>query len=60
MKKPAPKLYINNLQAAAFLRVSRPTIIAWLKKGKLKGRKIGTGYRGSWKIDFDSVKKALR
>lgn len=43
-------------QAAAKLGVTRPTVMRWIKKGKLKGEKRNSG----WCVDEDSVNNLLQ
>ena len=43
-------------EAAAKLGVSRPTVMRWIKSGKLKGEKRNSG----WFVDEDSVNNLLQ
>lgn len=43
-------------EAADKLGVTRPTVMRWIKKGKLKGEKRNTG----WYVDEDSVNNLLQ
>lgn len=45
---------MNVTEAAAYLRVSRNTILALFKSGELRGRKIGREWR-CLKEDLDSL-----
>jgi excisionase family DNA binding protein len=47
-------------EAAAIMKVGRTTINRWIKEGKLKKVKIGTGTNGAVRLRRDEVETFIR
>ena len=45
-------------EAAAYLKVSRQTVLAWLHSGKLQGVRLG-GTRVGWRIPEGELRRLL-
>ena len=52
--------YLTNDEVAKILRVHPRTVDRWLKRGMLKGYKLGNGKTSLWRISKDEVKKFLK
>ena len=52
-----PTDYLSPEQAAARLQVSRKTVVAWMRGGKLRGSKIG--YR-TWRVTVSEIEAFLK
>jgi excisionase family DNA binding protein len=51
--------YLTNDEVAKILRVHPRTVDRWLKRGMLKGYKLGNGKTSLWRISKNEVKKFL-
>jgi excisionase family DNA binding protein len=49
--------YLTPEQAAARLQISRKTVVAWMRDGKLRGSKIG--YR-TWRVTVSEIEAFLK
>ena len=49
--------YLTPEQAAQRLQISRKTVIAWMRDGKLRGSKIG--YR-TWRVTVSEIEAFLK
>lgn len=56
MENTAEKTYLTSQEAAEILRVTPATVMNMIKKGLLRGKKIGIGGISSpWRIPKDDV-----
>jgi excisionase family DNA binding protein len=51
--------FLTNDEVAKILRVHPRTVDRWLKRGMLKGYKLGNGKTSLWRISKSEVKKFL-
>lgn len=51
--------FLTREEVGDYLRVNPRTVDRWLKKGLLKGYKLGNGPTSMWRIPEDEVKRFL-
>ncbi len=56
MQKEADNLVLTTLEACHYLRISRPTYLKYLYIGKIRGAKVGKG----WKVLRTELDRFLR
>lgn len=49
------KNLLTATEAAHELRISKLTLVRWLKSGKVPAFKVGFGIRAEWRIEYDVV-----
>jgi|GEM_PF-6338508 len=52
--------WCSTSDAQVTLGVSRPTVIAWLRNGILRGQFVPQGGRSVWRVELESVQECLR